>query len=229
MSMRQRAFLAVIFTGIFGFTYTEAQVPAYALPTSAVPDSSSSASAAAPSAAPSEVASIASAPASEGSSVAASVPADEALGGAPVVVPAPPVVSEAPSAAASAPSSDIGKLAADAVHDTKAAITSGNKLASWLVAASSILWLCITILRRRGLLTSRRAVAGVVLIASGAGVVGAQMAAGVSALDAGIFALTGPCAIALNELLRTFGFAPSDVPTLAAVEIEVPSDTVDRT
>ena len=227
MSMRQRAFLAVIFTGIFGFTYTEAQVPAYALPTSAVPDSS--AASAAPSAAPSEVGSIASAPASEGSSVAASVPADEALGGAPVVVSAPPVVSEAPSAAASAPSSDIGKLAADAVHDTKAAITSGNKLASWLVAASSILWLCITILRRRGLLSSRRAVAGVVLIASGAGVVGAQMAAGVSALDAGIFALTGPCAIALNELLRTFGFAPSDVPTLAAVEIEVPSDTVDRT
>lgn len=227
MSMRQRAFLAVIFTGIFGFTYTEAQVPAYALPTSAVPDSS--AASAAPSAAPSEVASIASAPASEGSSVAASVPADEALGGAPVVVSAPPVVSEAPSAAASAPSSDIGKLAADAVHDTKAAITSGNKLASWLVAASSILWLCITILRRRGLLSSRRAVAGVVLIASGAGVVGAQMAAGVSALDAGIFALTGPCAIALNELLRTFGFAPSDVPTLAAVEIEVPSDTADRT
>ena len=227
MSMRQRAFLAVIFTGIFGFTYTEAQVPAYALPTSAVPDSS--AASAAPSAAPSEVGSIASAPASEGSSVAASVPADEALGGAPVVVSASPVVSEAPSAAASAPSSDIGKLAADAVHDTKAAITSGNKLASWLVAASSILWLCITILRRRGLLTSRRAVAGVVLIASGAGVVGAQMAAGVSALDAGIFALTGPCAIALNELLRTFGFAPSDVPTLAAVEIEVPSDTVDRT
>jgi hypothetical protein len=227
MSMRQRAFLAVIFTGIFGFTYTEAQVPAYALPTSAVPDSS--AASAAPSAAPSEVASIAAAPASEGSSVAASVPADEALGGSPVVVSAPPVVSEAPSAAASAPSSDIGKLAADAVHDTKAAITSGNKLASWLVAASSILWLCITILRRRGLLTSRRAVAGVVLIASGAGVVGAQMAAGVSALDAGIFALTGPCAIALNELLRTFGFAPSDVPTLAAVEIEVPSDTVDRT
>ena len=227
MSMRQRAFLAVIFTGIFGFTYTEAQVPAYALPTSAVPDSS--AASAAPSAAPSEVGSIASAPASEGSSVAASVPADEALGGAPVVVSAPPVVSEAPSAAASAPSSDIGKLAADAVHDTKAAITSGNKLASWLVAASSILWLCITILRRRGLLSSRRAVAGVVLIASGAGVVGAQMAAGVSALDAGIFALTGPCAIALNELLRTFGFAPSGVPTLTAVEIEVPSDTVDRT
>lgn len=227
MSMRQRAFLAVIFTGIFGFTYTEAQVPAYALPTSAVPDSS--AASAAPSAAPSEVGSIASAPASEGSSAAASVPVDEALGGAPVIVSAPAVVSEAPSAAASVPSSDIGKLAADAVHDTKAAITSGNKLASWLVAASSILWLCITILRRRGLLTSRRAVAGVVLIASGAGVVGAQMAAGVSALDAGIFALTGPCAIALNELLRTFGFAPSAAPTPVAVEITVPSDPVDRT
>jgi hypothetical protein len=222
MVSRQHVLLVVIFTAIFGFTYTEAQTPPSAGPSQAVAE---------------VLASIAPPQADEavgGSAVEVPLSGPSITSGATVVsaaasdaasAPASAVSSEAPSAAASAPSSDIGKLAADAVKDTQTAVVSGNKLATWLIASSSILWLAIAVLRRRGLLCSRRSVAVSALLASVVGVVGAQMAAGSSPLDAGIFALTGPCAIALNEFLRAFGFNLSHAPAVAASETPAaPSD-----
>lgn len=117
--------------------------------------------------------------------------------------------SAAPSAAPSAeplPSEPpaLSSALATAAKDVQSA-TGAGKLAAWLVAASSLLWVLIALARRQGRLLSRKAVLIVSFVASVVGVAGSQLLLGMSQAEAWIFAITGPGAVWLNATLRAFG------------------------
>jgi hypothetical protein len=141
-------------------------------------------------------------------SAPASAPSSEQPSTAPSAV-----ASEAPSSAASAPVSgpDVVPAALDAIKATQTAVEARN-LPAWLLAFSAILWTVVAVLRRVGRLGSRKAVAVFTLLAAVIGGLASQLVLGVNLTQAVVIALGGPGSIALNEVLRAFGFFASSNP-----------------
>lgn len=122
------------------------------------------------------------------------------------IVSAPASTSSAAPSAEPLPSEPpaLSSALATAAKDVQSAVGAG-KLAAWLVAASSLLWVLIALARRQGRLLSRKAVLIVSFVASVVGVAGSQLLLGMSQAEAWIFAITGPGAVWLNATLRAFG------------------------
>lgn len=140
----------------------------------------------------------------------------------------PPIASAAASTG-TAPESAAPDLAAAALNATQAtrnAIEQRN-LPAWLAAFASILWVLIAVARRFGRLISRRAVAITTLVAAVVGAVASQLMLGFSVVDSIVVAFGGPGAIALNEVIRSFGLAdkrPSRAKPPAVTPVVPPFD-----